>query len=241
MSKSKNDLLSKFLETEEFFAEANELGGLGLEAKAKRIDEASLSVADLIKHNSNKQYASNNMAEEFVRWKSKYNQEIHEGEFSNPREVRLERLVKWINPNSQLMFEFENHESRKIFDKMENRIFNLVKHEFFGFLNFGTLDTYITIGEDVFISRYIEKDLLITRDRLLIELDFLKSENAKYSDVEYYERYAEIRDKDILVIGIKINNEKYIKKTIDTKTDLSSKATKSFKVRSIRRKPVINV
>ncbi|MBT7610103.1 MAG: hypothetical protein HN576_10120 [Bacteriovoracaceae bacterium] len=233
MSKSNNELLSKFLKTEEVLEEANLLGGLGPEAKTRRLSQSSLSVTDLIKHNSNKRYASKNMAEEIVRWKSAYNQDIHEGECANPREMRLERLVKWINPDSQLMLEFENHSSRTTFDEIEERVFKLVKNELFGFLNFSNLDTYITIGENVFISRYIETDLVSTRDRFLIELDFMKKNTTRYNDLEYYERYSEIRGKDILVVGIKISK--------NVEIEQKKKSPKAIRVRSIRKGPEINV
>jgi hypothetical protein len=232
MSLVKNNLLSKFLETEEVLAntEQPEVSRL----KDRKVDSSRLSMSELINYNTSKRYASKNMSEEIIRWKRNYIQKDHVGEMSY-REIRLKRLAKWINPNAQLILEFENYKSRLTFEseEIEERVYKLVKNEFFGFLNFGSLDTYISIGEDVFISRYIETDLVITRDRLLIELDFIKENNQKYSDVEYYERYSEIRGKDVLVIGViikKENNKKQLKND-----------SKAIRVRSVRKRPIVNV
>jgi hypothetical protein len=231
MSKLKFNLLDKFLETENDLVEDIIPKKINFKDIVETIEVSRLSVSELMKYNSNKLYASQNMYEEIIRWKSQYNQEIHEGEVSNPREIRLERLMKWINPDSQLMFEFENDNSRLTFDEMEDKVFNLVKNELFGFLNFGALDTYIAIGEDVFISRYIEKDLISTRDRLLIELGFIKSSGSKYADVEYYERYSEINGKDILVLGVKLHKLKQHKSNM--------KSPKAIRVRSVREKTIV--
>ncbi len=201
-SSSKGSLLTKFLEMEEDLVSSEDLPS----AKSHKTQEKA-HVSELLKLSSNKEYEKLNMAEEIVLWKRGYSHELHKGEAGNRKELRLERLVRWINPNAHFLLEFENFQSRKSYEQIEKRIFSLSKNELFGFLSIGKLDTFISVGDDIFISRLIEKDIALTRGRFLLELEFLKDENHKYEDIEYYEKSSRVKGREILTFGVRVTRE----------------------------------
>lgn len=228
-----NHLLAKFKESEEEF-------NADLVARESNNEpEEQPSIAELIKLNGHKAYAMKNMTEEIVLWKKAYKQEFHERDLPTKSELKLQKLVRWINPVAHTSIEFERNIGRDNFRKCSGKILKLLKNELFGFLNFGDQSTRIIIGEDVLILRFVEKNLISSRDRMQIELDFLnqQQESEQYDHISYHERYTEVDGKDTLVIGVRITlTEPEIKLHINKEDNL-----KSVKVRSIRRRPEVNV
>ena len=239
-SKNNNKLLTKFMESEDIYNADVSLKASQINNKEYiKTNKEELHISDLIKRNVHKAYALNNMTEEIILWKKEYKQSAHERDIPTQNEMKLEKLIKWANPVGNFSMEFERTQGRKTFHDLNKRLFSLIKNELFGFLNFSDLSTRISVGEDVLILRYIEKDLIASRDRLQIELDFLNDQvtSNQYDDVSYHERYTNVDGKDVLVVGVRISN---IQAVNHLKLE-KSKKIKNIKVRSKNRRPEINV